>query len=118
MPLLIVPRLLHRRGVWIALSVFVPIASLVAVYLYSIYLSDRRLAEVIAETAATDPRWKFWEIEADRKQYPDDQNGALKAIEVRSYLPRNWLSAPKPVNGTLSGGYGPAGDKDLTAYIF
>src|SRR5581483_8717232 len=92
--------------------------SLIAVYLYSMYISNRRLAEVMAETAATDPRWKFWEIEADRKQYSESQNGALSAIEVRRKLPRNWLAVPKPVNGTMSGGYGAAGDKDLTAYVF
>lgn len=38
---------------------------------------EKRYAEIVAHLDATDPRWRYDELDADRGQLPDDQNGAL-----------------------------------------
>lgn len=116
-PLPLIPRLLRRRPGFSVALILLPIVALVAIYYYATTLSDRRLAAAMATIEATDPRWKFFEIEADRKQYEDEENGALYAIEARSKIPRNWPPYPKAVNGEMSGGFGPAGNKPLDEYV-
>ena len=38
---------------------------------------EKRYAEIVAHLDATDPRWRYEEIDADRGQLPDAENGAL-----------------------------------------
>ncbi|MBO0700976.1 MAG: hypothetical protein J2P46_21455 [Zavarzinella sp.] len=47
---------------------------------------EERLAAVIAELDATDPRWRLDDIEADRGYVPDDQNSALLVPKFQAAL--------------------------------
>ncbi len=116
-PVLRFPRLPRRRAVLVTAFILAPIALLWAVYYYAITLSDRRLAQAIAAIEATDPHWKFWDIEAHRKEYPVEENGALHAIAARRMIPGNWPAYPKIANGELTGGFGPARNKALDEYV-
>jgi hypothetical protein len=53
------------------------------------------LLKVVAELDRTDPDWRLEQIEAKRKAFPDDQNGAMQikafrmSVTEKSGLPRN-----------------------------
>jgi glycerophosphoryl diester phosphodiesterase len=45
---------------------------------------ERRYEAVVAHLDATDPRWRYDEIDADRVALPDDRNGALLVPKFRA----------------------------------
>jgi hypothetical protein len=52
--------------------------------------SDAELRTAIAETEALDANWRWDNVNAARKQPPDEQNAALLITRIRSELPPNW----------------------------
>src|SRR5438477_12426470 len=47
---------------------------------------EKRYAAIVAHLDATDPRWRYDEIDADRGSIPDDQNGALLIPKFKAAL--------------------------------
>jgi hypothetical protein len=47
---------------------------------------EKRYTEIVAHLDATDPRWRYDEIDADRGSMPDDQNGALLVPRFKATL--------------------------------
>jgi hypothetical protein len=75
-------------------------------YFYMTWSFENELQAAIAETDALDPRWRLEDIEADRKAYSDDQNGALQTIAIAKLLGRNSVSI-HPNYGDLFDNYPP-----------
>src|SRR5262249_20283325 len=58
-----------------------------------------RMREAVQEVDRADTRWRLADIEADRAQVPDEQNGATVAGAAAKLLPPNWT--PATLNGGL-----------------
>ena len=67
------------------------------------YLTRRagaeRYAEIVAHLDATDPRWRYDEIDADRGQIPDDQNGALLIPKFKAVMAKPSFVMDKRLEG-------------------
>jgi len=76
----------RRRLLWL----LVPLALLAGAWLYMYTTSDRRLAQVIAQTDRLDPHWRLDDILAERDTIPDAENGALTVAAVKTKRPAQW----------------------------
>src|SRR5207302_5581190 len=68
----VLPAPRKRRRRWLLL--LVPLALVAAAWLYMYSASDRRLAQVAAETDRLDPHWRLDDIQAERATIPDEEN--------------------------------------------
>src|SRR5262249_30582246 len=50
----------------------------------------RKLAQVVAELDEKDPRWRLEEIEEDRAEVPEAENGARCVVVAGKLLPPGW----------------------------
>lgn len=55
-------------------------------YFYTKWSLEADIARAIAETDALDPRWRFDDMEADRKDIADEDNSALQIIKIAQSL--------------------------------
>src|SRR4051812_22880838 len=63
-----------------------------------------RLNAITAHLDATDPRWRYDEIDADRGQLPDDQNGAALVPRFKAALGGRRIDNSRPdKSGLLDG---------------
>src|SRR5262245_40625050 len=81
-----------RRWLLVTVLVGLPILLLVAIYAYVGYLAERNLQEALAEAAAEDPNWRLEDLEANRTQYPDEENSALQVLTVKRMIPGGWAA--------------------------
>lgn len=88
----------RRRRLVIAAGVALPVLAFVGVYVYTSWRADRELRSVIAEIEATDPNWRFADIEAARKTFKAEENAAEVAIAARRLMPGSWPTAGKGSN--------------------
>src|SRR5437660_10652870 len=58
--------------------------------LYFAYVTDRQLAEAIAQADQADPGWRMLELEAKRMIMPDEQNSAVDLANARAQMPQRW----------------------------
>jgi len=84
------PPLVKRRRWRRLLLLLVPLTVLVAAWLYLYFASDLRLARALAETERRDPHWRLDDIQAERAEVPDAENGALVVIAVKTKMPARW----------------------------
>jgi hypothetical protein len=83
------PPLPRRRRRWLLL-LLVPLALVAAAWAYLYFGSDHRLNRALAETERLDPHWRLDDIQAQRADVPDAENGALTVIAVRAKSPPRW----------------------------
>jgi hypothetical protein len=50
----------------------------------------------VAELDRTDPGWTFEEMQARRRNVPDEKNGALRVLAAAALLPNNWPAWDEP----------------------
>ncbi len=84
------PPLVKRRRWRRLLFLAVPLVILIGVWTYFYFASDVRLAKVLAETERQDPHWRLEDIQANRAEVPDEENGALVVIAARAKMPARW----------------------------
>jgi hypothetical protein len=86
----------QRRGRWLW---FVLLGLLVACVCFALFLANhiidrfvtaRDLDRAVAELDASDPGWRFEDIQERRKTLPDEQNGASQVRKVFGLLPQDW----------------------------
>ena len=65
-----------------------------AYYFYTSWSLKAEIARAIAETDALDPRWRFDDIEADRKALRDEDNSALQIVKIVRLLGRGGVRTP------------------------
>ena len=98
------PRPRWRRRLMIAAAtIAIVVAILAGVGWYLDWAEQRDFAEALAETDRLDPGWRLEDIEAARRQIPDEKNGALIVLSARRKMPAKWtpdldeiLSCPPP----------------------
>jgi hypothetical protein len=54
--------------------------------------AERALAEAVAEADRLDPGWRLEDIEAKRRQIPEEKNGALMVLSAYRMMPKKWFS--------------------------
>jgi hypothetical protein len=83
-----------RRWTWRIgggiLAVFVSASIPVGIQYLHRYQAQKELNEAIASADAADPRWRWREIETDRKSVPDKENSALILVAAHALLPKKW----------------------------
>jgi hypothetical protein len=57
-------------------------------------LADKDLRDALAEADRLDPGWRFDELEARRKDLPEEQNSALRVLGAYKLLPTPWSWSP------------------------
>jgi hypothetical protein len=70
------PRRRWRLILWGILAAALLVLAVVAYFVWQMYESERRLAEVVAETDQLDPGWRLTELEANRDPVPPEQDAA------------------------------------------
>ncbi len=55
-----------------------------------LHIAWKRTKAIIAALDKTDPRWRFREIEADRKVIPEAVNSAVPGLEAERLIPITW----------------------------
>jgi hypothetical protein len=78
----------RRRIVWGGLLVLV--LGLVGPYAFFVYHSHTELEEAFAEADRTDPAWRLQDVEARRMIVPDDENSAIRLMDAKQLMPRDW----------------------------
>ena len=71
-----------------------------------------RLETITAHLDATDPRWRYDDLDADRGQMPDDQNGALLVPRFKAALGLTRIDASRPDKSGLYDGIRPNHELD------
>jgi hypothetical protein len=87
------PSLRSRWKPWVlsAFGLLLPVISFpICKEYYARWQAWKELDETIAEVDRLDPRWRLEDIEADRRQFPPDNNGAIVVLAVRRLLPKDW----------------------------
>ncbi len=79
----------RRRRRWLLLLV-VPLTLGLAGWVYLYSSSDQRLKRAVAEADRLDPHWRLDDVLAERADIPDEDNGALIVIAVKSKMPSRW----------------------------
>src|SRR5262245_1458512 len=86
----------RRRWPRLLLAVLLLIGLPAGYYFYASWALKSDIARALDETDALDPRWRYEDMEADSKSYPDAENSAQHMIKVRQLMARNpWPSAHK-----------------------
>src|SRR5262245_27011011 len=85
-----------KRRWWKRIVISLVVAALVpfVVYRYNAWRLDRELAEVIAELDEKEPGWRLEDLERNRRQIPDAENGALVVTAAHGKIPKDWLNNP------------------------
>jgi hypothetical protein len=76
--------------VFVVFFVLLPLGTFVGYHKYMDHVYAEQVREAEARADRLDPRWRLEEIEAKRAVIPDEENAALRVLEARSWLPRNW----------------------------
>lgn len=92
------PRSRKRR--MLAWSLVVLAAVLGGIFLYLHLTVSTAWEAAVADAVADDPAWRWDELQARRKIWPDGENGALVARGVKSLIPPLWPAWDYPVTGT------------------
>lgn len=88
------PRRRWLRRLLVALLILVGLPT--GYYFYANWSLQSDIAQAIAETDALDPRWRYEDMEADSKTYPDAENSALHILKVKRLIGRGaWPSSQK-----------------------
>ena len=89
---------------WTIIPLLVVLCPLLAIHYFDNAAAERALAEAVAEADRLDPGWRLEELEAARRQIPDDKNGALVVLSAHRKMPAKWtpdideiFSFPPPV---------------------
>ena len=80
------------RWLFVFLLIFIGLPS--AYYFYTSWSLKAEIARAMAETDALDPRWRFEDIEADRKPIRDEDNSALQIIKIVGLIGRTGARTP------------------------
>jgi hypothetical protein len=80
------------RRLLVTLLIFVGLPA--SYYFYARWSLHVETARAIAETDALDPRWRFEDIEADRKVLPDEGNSYVQVVKVIRLLGRGGFGSP------------------------
>jgi glycerophosphoryl diester phosphodiesterase len=76
-----------RRGLlWFVVAIAVAVVAFFVDRSLTRRSGEKRYAAAVAHLDATDPRWRYDEIDVDLGNLPDDQNGALLIPKFRSAL--------------------------------
>jgi hypothetical protein len=89
-------RLVYRIGRAVLVAAVLGAVGMFVVQLVLRHLADREVNEAVAEVDRTDPGWTFDEIQAHRKNLPDEQNGARRVVAAFALLPRPWPAWGNP----------------------
>src|SRR5207249_6045987 len=81
------------RRLLVFLLVFVGLPA--GYYFYVNWSLKVETAQAIAETDALDPRWRFEDMEADRKVLADAENSYLQVVKVTRLLGRGGAGTPR-----------------------
>jgi len=86
------------RRPWYYLGAFVAllVATPIAYYLVSAWLSERELRNLEADIDASDPGWRWHDIVASVTLPPDEKNSAVQIVKVRTLLKRKALAPGGP----------------------
>jgi hypothetical protein len=84
----------RRKLIVILLVILSSYGSLWGAYGFYSYRINRELVEAEAEADRLDPGWRLEELEAKRKQLPDERNGALPILAARKLLSEGWAATP------------------------
>jgi hypothetical protein len=90
------PKAPPRRRRWLRrtfLFLLIVIGSPIAYYFYSSWSLQRDIERAIAETDALDPRWRWEDIEADRKEIAAAENSAGLVVTVNALIGRGRRAA-------------------------
>src|SRR5262245_35566288 len=79
------PRQMSRKKK-LLLTLLVLAGAAAAGLFYLRWQANRDYNAAVAETEQLDPRWRWEEILADRKEVPDDANGALVVVRTHALL--------------------------------
>jgi hypothetical protein len=95
----------RSRRTWVILLAVIPLASL-AGYLVLACFASGQLQSAIDEADALDPGWRVWDLEAGRRELPENQNSAVLLAASGALLPGKWpsfyYSAPSGSSATYS----------------
>lgn len=80
----------RRRRLVLGGAALLLVALPVGLYLYLTWKVDRDLCVAVAELDATDPRWRFADILADRKEIPPERNSVERILAAGMLLPKSW----------------------------
>jgi hypothetical protein len=80
------PRRRRRRRLIVFGCLLLLLAVPVGYYFYRAWANERDLQAAMAEIERLDPRWRFDDILADQTPIPDEQNPALRMLEVDKLL--------------------------------
>jgi hypothetical protein len=76
----------------VGILLLVIVGPLLAIHYFDGAAAERALAEAIAEADRLDPGWRLEDIEAARRQIPDEKNGAFVVVSAHRKLPAKWLT--------------------------
>jgi hypothetical protein len=95
----------RRWLLWTALGFVVAVAGSLLVYWL---IGTSRLEQARAEADRLDPGWRWDDIQASRRTFSDDENGALTVERIAALLPSGWNTQlerqPLPVGESADGG--------------
>jgi hypothetical protein len=80
------------RRVLVILLIFVGLPA--GYYFYAAWSLNAEIARAIAETDLLDPRWRFEDMEADRKVLSDEENSYVQIVKVIGLLGRGGRGTP------------------------
>src|SRR4051794_7003591 len=84
MSTVVTPAKPKRRRWWPAVLGCLVLAPLTAggLWFYQVWSAGSDLDNALAETARRDPRWRFEDVLADCKTYPDETNAARQVLRA------------------------------------
>ncbi len=95
------PPRFRRWWLYLGIIPLVILGPLLAIHFIDCAAADRALEEAIAEADRLDPGWRLEDIEAKRRQIPDEKNGALIVLSAHRRLPGNWFNVVEKIEDKL-----------------
>src|SRR2546428_779876 len=80
----------RRRVFWVLVTLLVLAAPPLGYFFYDRWQADRDLQEAIVALDRIDPGWRLEDIEAKRRQVPDEKNSAKIIVAAHAALPAKW----------------------------
>jgi hypothetical protein len=85
-----------RRWRWVLLSVggtvLMAVGGVLLHHAWRCHVAGQELQAAVAELDRADPRWRYEDVEADRKSPPEGRNSADVALAAQRLLPRDFPS--------------------------